>query len=183
VTAAFDLKVFDESLLSSAHGSPEALVAFFAVLTLTGSGLGLLALVPFVVRRATRVSTLWLLAAIAGQAAVVSILKILVDRVRPCAALVWDTALGGPCPTSGSFPSGHAAGAFAFAAFVAWRSPRWAAPALAWATLVAYSRCVLGVHYPSDVIAGAFVGAAFGIGFAVQSKKRAVTTTAAATGA
>jgi undecaprenyl-diphosphatase len=69
-------------------------------------------------------------------------------------------------PGGGSFPSGHAAGVFAFAAFVAVRAPRWAPLSFAWAGIVAWSRCVLGVHYPSDVLAGALLGAAVGALFA-----------------
>jgi membrane-associated phospholipid phosphatase len=61
-------------------------------------------------------------------------------------------------PESHSFPSGHAAAAFAFAAGTG-RSLPWAAPPLAMlATLVGYSRVHTGVHYPMDVIIGALCG-------------------------
>jgi undecaprenyl-diphosphatase len=61
-------------------------------------------------------------------------------------------------PLSHSFPSGHAASAFAFASGVAasWRAP--AVPLRALAALVGYSRVHTGVHYPADVVAGALVG-------------------------
>jgi membrane-associated phospholipid phosphatase len=58
-------------------------------------------------------------------------------------------------PTSTSFPSGHAASAFAFATGVATAAPRAALPLSAAAALVSYSRVHTGVHYPSDVIVGA----------------------------
>jgi len=62
-------------------------------------------------------------------------------------------------PTSHSFPSGHSAAAFAFAAGVGRNLP-WAAPPLTLlAFLVAYSRVHTGVHYPGDVIVGALCGA------------------------
>lgn len=61
-------------------------------------------------------------------------------------------------PTSHSFPSGHSAAAFAFAAGVGRNLP-WAAPPLTvLAFLVAYSRVHTGVHYPGDVIAGSLCG-------------------------
>jgi undecaprenyl-diphosphatase len=61
-------------------------------------------------------------------------------------------------PESGSFPSGHAASAFAFATGVGHVSPRSAVPLRALAALVAYSRVHTGVHYPGDVVIGAMLG-------------------------
>jgi membrane-associated phospholipid phosphatase len=63
-----------------------------------------------------------------------------------------------PMPASTSFPSGHAASAFAFATGVGSILPRDSIPVRALATLVAYSRVHTGVHYPADVVAGAFLG-------------------------
>ena len=63
-------------------------------------------------------------------------------------------------PTSRSFPSGHSAGAFAFATGVGYVSPGAAAPLRALAAVVAYSRVHTGVHYPGDVLAGALIGTA-----------------------
>lgn len=61
-------------------------------------------------------------------------------------------------PSTSSFPSGHTASAFGFAtgAGAAW--PAASAPLRALATLVGYSRVHTGVHYPADVVAGAFLG-------------------------
>ncbi|WP_030760731.1 bifunctional phosphatase PAP2/diacylglycerol kinase family protein [Streptomyces sp. NRRL F-2664] len=66
-------------------------------------------------------------------------------------------------PHTTSFPSGHSASAFAFAAGVALASPAWGAVLAPVAASVAFSRVYTGVHYPSDVAAGAAlgVGAAF----------------------
>ncbi len=61
-------------------------------------------------------------------------------------------------PTSTSFPSGHSATAFAFAAGVGRILPPAAVPLHALAAAVAYSRVHTGVHYPGDVVAGAVSG-------------------------
>ncbi|HKG38116.1 MAG TPA: phosphatase PAP2 family protein [Conexibacter sp.] len=65
-----------------------------------------------------------------------------------------------PMPASTSFPSGHAAAAFAFATGVGHGLPPAAIPLHALAALVAYSRVHTGVHYPADVVAGALIGTA-----------------------
>lgn len=64
-----------------------------------------------------------------------------------------------PMPESTSFPSGHAASAFAFAYTVGRHYPLLAVPIRLLATGVAYSRVHTGVHYPGDVVLGSVVGA------------------------
>lgn len=63
-----------------------------------------------------------------------------------------------PMPRSSSFPSGHSASAFAFATGAAKAQPMLSVPLLVLAALVGYSRVHTGVHYPADVLAGAFIG-------------------------
>ena len=63
-------------------------------------------------------------------------------------------------PRSRSFPSGHAASAFAFAGGVAATQPQLGLPLRGLAALVAYSRVHTGVHFPGDVMVGALVGTA-----------------------
>lgn len=64
-----------------------------------------------------------------------------------------------PMPVSTSFPSGHAASAFAFAAAVSQELPRVSVPIGLLAGAVAYSRVHTGVHYPGDVVIGSIIGA------------------------
>ncbi|MGF0169114.1 bifunctional phosphatase PAP2/diacylglycerol kinase family protein [Streptomyces sp. Marseille-Q5077] len=79
-------------------------------------------------------------------------------------------------PITTSFPSGHAASAAAFATGVALESPAWglAVGPVAWS--VALSRVYTGVHFPSDVLAGAALGAgaAFAVRGMVPTRDRAV---------
>jgi membrane-associated phospholipid phosphatase len=102
------------------------------------------------------------LASIALASAVVNVvLKPLGDRRRPdrrvyAVPLARRVAM----PHSTSWPSGHAASAFAFATGVGAAWPAAGAPLTVLASLVAYSRVHTGVHYPSDVIAGTASGVA-----------------------
>lgn len=59
-----------------------------------------------------------------------------------------------------SMPSGHTSTAFATATSLSLAYPKWyvVAPSFVWAGAIGYSRMHLGVHYPSDVLAGALVG-------------------------
>lgn len=57
-----------------------------------------------------------------------------------------------------SFPSGHSAAAFVFASQIAFFYPAVAMVVYGWASLVALSRVILGVHYPLDILSGALLG-------------------------
>ena len=63
--------------------------------------------------------------------------------------------------SSPSFPSGHTATAFALATSLSIKYPKWyiIAPSAVWACSVGVSRMNEGVHYPTDVLAGAAIGA------------------------
>ncbi|MDF1831498.1 MAG: phosphatase PAP2 family protein [Porticoccaceae bacterium] len=57
-----------------------------------------------------------------------------------------------------SFPSGHTSGAFLCATVVATLIPELFWPAYLWACLIGASRILLGVHFPTDTLAGALIG-------------------------
>jgi undecaprenyl-diphosphatase len=83
-------------------------------------------------------------------------------------------------PGSTSFPSGHAASAFAFATAVGDELPLAWLPAHALAAVTAYSRVHTGVHFPGDVLAGSLMGA--GAAVAVRYAGRALARRRAAPG-
>lgn len=86
-------------------------------------------------------------------------LKTRIARPRPFRVHPGVTARVAPLDAF-SFPSGHTLHAVSFAAIVAARHPGLAGPLGLFALLVAASRPILGLHYPSDVLAGALIGAA-----------------------
>ncbi|MFF9642378.1 phosphatase PAP2 family protein [Kitasatospora aureofaciens] len=90
-----------------------------------------------------------------------SVLKNMVEEVRPCAQIPGSVSLE-TCPsaTSGdwSFPSNHSVIAFAAAISLWFVSRRLGAVATLFAVLMAASRVWVGVHYPHDVAVGALVG-------------------------
>jgi len=99
-----------------------------------------------------------------------ALLKEVFDRLRPALADPGISALV-PTPDSPSFPSGHAATAFAGAAVVGVFYPRLRWPAYGLAALVALSRVYLGVHFWLDIVAGAALGLAIGLGAAWASRR------------
>jgi undecaprenyl-diphosphatase len=84
----------------------------------------------------------------------------LVDRARPFVADPNGVHLFSGHAADPSFPSDHATAAFAIAVAILLRKRGWGIVALAAATVLSLGRVALGVHYPSDVLAGAALGAA-----------------------
>jgi len=113
-----------------------------------------------------RRAAVWLTVAMAGSLALDLTLKYIYHRTRP-------TAYFGMAPHSYSFPSGHAMCSFCFYGVLAgllsartkplgWRILIWFTSA-ALVIAIGLSRIYLGVHYPSDVVAG-YLAAAVWVG-------------------
>jgi undecaprenyl-diphosphatase len=83
-----------------------------------------------------------------------------VDRPRPFVADPAGVHLFAKHAADAGFPSDHATAAFAIATALALRDRRWGGVVLALATVLAVGRVALGVHYPTDVLGGAALGAA-----------------------
>lgn len=115
---------------------------------------------------------LQLLIPVALSAILANILKYTFDLPRPYVVypFIHKLSVGG----SPTFPSGHTADAFAFAVAVSLMVRKWIymIPVLLWSLLVGYSRMRLGVHFPSDVMAGALVGTLCSVAMHVYTKRR-----------
>lgn len=90
-------------------------------------------------------------AALAVSHVVVQVIKRSVQRGRPARMPVI------PSPDRFSFPSGHATSSLAMALSLGILLPGWAPLLLVVGLLVGWSRVVLGVHYPGDVLAGQLI--------------------------
>lgn len=84
-------------------------------------------------------------------------IKHIVKRVRPCNKS-YDQYLLIENPPHYSFPSGHTTASFAVSTVIGFMCPTWLTAVLLYAILLSFSRLYLLVHYPSDVIAGVFIG-------------------------
>jgi len=99
-----------------------------------------------------------ILTSVALSGGITVIIKYTIKRDRPFITypdITKKSAAGSP-----SFPSGHTSSAFALATSLSLTYPKWyvIASSYTWAGTVAFSRMDLGVHYPSDILAGALVG-------------------------
>jgi undecaprenyl-diphosphatase len=134
----------------------------------------LLALVAAVIvfgKRQARITILLALVAVALSDHISSaLLKPLVGRLRPSHALEGVHLLAGRGGRYG-FPSSHAANIFSAWAILALRHPRLKYSLLAIPLAVAYSRIYVGLHYPLDVIAGAFLGLAIAMGLVALGRE------------
>jgi undecaprenyl-diphosphatase len=106
------------------------------------------------------------------------------QRIRPCNDPVFSEQVRlviNKCAGGYSFISNHAANHFAMALFFITtfrrRLGKWTWLALVWAPLIAFAQVYIGVHYPSDVMAGAMVGTIYGLFMGHYFNKRFGFTT------
>lgn len=98
--------------------------------------------------------------AVCAQALIIFAVKLAVRRERPSGE--WGSVYRSIDPNS--FPSGHATRAVLLAVMAVGLGPAWFAIAvLVWAPLVSLARIFTGVHYLSDVLAGALIGLLMGL--------------------
>lgn len=156
-------KAFDENIRDAVHGAAAPwLTQLMIFLSFIGSfqflmWVGMVLTIVFLILKWKRAVALFLIT-VMGDIILNANLKIFYQRLRPEAFFDY------PAPGGYSFPSGHAMGSFCFFGVVAWlitaRLKDRRLKALIWSIaavlifLIGLSRIYLGVHFPSDVIAG-----------------------------
>jgi undecaprenyl-diphosphatase len=158
-------QAFDSAIRSTVHSwrSPALTHVMFGITFMGSGGLIILALLAFALFRhfQWRRAAIWLLVTLAGATVLDLALKWAFHRPRP-------VPFFGPVPHTYSFPSGHSLFSFCFygvlAGLLAVRVESRRLRVVIWAVAAALilaiglSRVYLGVHYPSDVLAGYLVG-------------------------
>lgn len=138
-----------------------------------GVPVGLLAAGIIADDKEMRQNALYVASSSAVNTLVTLLIKKIVKRPRPFLGNVKINAVYQP--SHYSFPSGHTSTSFTTATALSHAYPKWyvIAPAYLWAGSVSFSRLYLGVHYPTDVAAGAILGTgtAFSMGFLRPDKK------------
>jgi len=114
-------------------------------------------------------SSLILAVAMVSAMALTDILKAAFNLPRPSQVLSLGITPRGEIPTNPGFPSGHTTNAFTVATVIWSRYPAWRVPFVLLASATGVSMIILGLHFPSDVIGGVFLGifcGAFAVGLA-----------------
>ena len=143
------------------HIRKEWMNGFWRAITFLGDGGWfwiLLAVVLLIMKKTRKAGAAAAIALVIGALITNVCLKNMVARVRPYdtySALIPIVTK----PIDWSFPSGHTCASFA-SAFVYFRllPKKYGIPALVLACMIAFSRLYLGVHYPTDVLAGFLIG-------------------------
>lgn len=142
------------------HLRSDLLTPFMKIITFLGNGGWfwiLCAVILLVVPRTRKTGYAAVISLIFGAIITNLLLKNIVARPRPFTEIQGLVPLITK-PTDFSFPSGHTTASFAVALVMLWMLPgKYGIPAVVLAALIAFSRLYLGVHYPTDVLAGFLV--------------------------
>jgi undecaprenyl-diphosphatase len=141
---------------------PRTVRSFFAGVSRLGDGVFwyvLIAILPLLFGAEALTASMHMTAIGLVGVAIYKYLKARLVRQRPYIALSTITLGTAPLDVY-SFPSGHTLHAVSFSLVVLSYYPQLAWLVIPFSTLVAMSRVVLGLHYPTDVLAGALIGAA-----------------------
>ncbi len=184
-----DARVF--IFLHDALSSSPWMITVMIALSAIGSGWVLIAALPFLLFKRTQGWTAALIVTLSLTAIAVTGAKHIFTRTRPYRCLEGVKCFALTAPTDYSFPSGHSAGSFAFAAFFATllvyepqtRTGARRAGAIAIlfvAVWIGLSRIALGVHFPGDVAVGALLGSTIGhLGARVYLKRKSAESASA----
>jgi undecaprenyl-diphosphatase len=177
------LNYIDQQLIQAIHALPSTawLDAFVVLLRNKETWIPLyFALAAFLVYKARWQALVWiagiLLCFLVTDQLSSHLIKPLLERPRPChdAELLRHLHLLVNCGSGYSMPSSHATNHFGLAMFLSLLFRHWGYrhnwPWLIWAVSIGFAQIYVGVHYPSDVIVGAFLGAWIGIGLFFVAK-------------
>ena len=140
---------------------PPIVNKFFVLVSWLGDGTawyGLILTLPLISGEAGLLTSLSMVKVGVINLALYKIIKSLTGRARPCA--VSPSIILGTAPLDQySFPSGHTMHAVAFSMIATAHHPELAWVLALFSCLIAMSRVILGLHYPTDVLAGGVIGA------------------------
>jgi len=108
-----------------------------------------------------KVAAIKALVTITGSQGIVQLFKRTIERKRPYLVLPDVSTFWKNLLRDHSFPSGHTTAGFSLAVILSIYFPAFAIYSYLLATMVGISRIYTGMHYPSDVLSGAFIGTAF----------------------
>jgi undecaprenyl-diphosphatase len=158
----FECRIFLEI---NSHFDKRIMNLFFRTITQIGGALFIsvttLLLIIFTSNQ-TRLTAISSAAALALSHIPVQLVKKLFPRKRPYLQIETTKILPNPLKDH-SFPSGHTTAVFSVIVPFLLQTPSLAAVLIPLALSVGISRIYLGLHYPSDVIAGGILGGSFGI--------------------
>ena len=156
----FDWELKFLHFLQSIHNPVlDSIMLFF---TNSSNIITILILISIVYPKTRRIGIQMILAILLSQILINNELKHLFTRCRPC-WLEPGVKLLVDYPNSYSFPSGHTTGFFTLATAVFLSNKKLGIPALVFASLGAFSRLYLFVHWPTDILGGILSGALCGV--------------------